>query len=103
MRKNAMNRFKQMNITGNELEDIFIPEKRKICQNCHKIRIKTLMKLVEKISAFAKVIITKISINILIIYIFHRMKSKIFPVKMLKKTKLNLKLNLRRMKKEINM
>ena len=32
-----------MNITGNELENIFIPEKRKICQTCHKIRIKTLI------------------------------------------------------------
>ena len=32
-----------MNITGNELENIFIPEKRKICQTCHKIRIKALI------------------------------------------------------------
>ena len=32
-----------MSITGNELENIFIPEKRKICQTCHKIRIKTLI------------------------------------------------------------
>ena len=43
MRKNSINRFKQMNIIGNELEDIFIPEKRKISQTCHKIRLKTLI------------------------------------------------------------
>ena len=32
-----------MNITGNELENIFIPDKNKICKTCHKVRIKSLI------------------------------------------------------------
>ena len=43
MRSRAINYFKRMTLTGNKLEDIFIPEKRKICQTCHKIGIKTLI------------------------------------------------------------
>ena len=43
MRSRAINNFKRMTLTGNELENIFIPEKRKVCQTCHKIRIKTLI------------------------------------------------------------
>ena len=30
-----------MELTGNELEKIFIQDKRKVCNTCHKIRIKT--------------------------------------------------------------
>ena len=32
-----------MTLTGNELENIFIHEKIKVCQTCHKIIIKTLI------------------------------------------------------------
>ena len=32
-----------MNITGDELENIFIPDKRKVCNTCHKVRIKGLI------------------------------------------------------------
>ena len=125
MRSNDIRNFKQMTITGDELENIFIPDKRKVCQTCHKVRIKTLiskyffLKIIEKISAVAKDIIIKIPINKTIINMinrfnkmrilinmvdrFHRKKSKIIPDKILKKMKMNLILNLRRMKKEISM
>ena len=43
MRSNAIRNFKQMTITGDELENIFIPDKRKVCQTCHKVRIKALI------------------------------------------------------------
>ena len=32
-----------MELTGNELEKNYIPDKRKVCNTCHKIRIKTLI------------------------------------------------------------
>ena len=32
-----------MELTGNELENIFFPDKRIVCNTCHKIRIKTLI------------------------------------------------------------
>ena len=41
MRRNAIDNFKRMTLTPRELEKIFIPNKRKVCQTCHKIRIKS--------------------------------------------------------------
>ena len=32
-----------MELTGDELENIFFPDKRIVCNTCHKIRIKTLI------------------------------------------------------------
>ena len=41
MRKRAIDNIKRMSLTGNELENIFFPEKRIVCKTCHKIRIKS--------------------------------------------------------------
>ena len=43
MRKSAIDNFKRMELTGDELENIFFPDKRIVCNTCHKIRIKTLI------------------------------------------------------------
>ena len=43
MRKSAIDNFKRMELTGNELGNIFFPDKRIVCNTCHKIRIKTLI------------------------------------------------------------
>ena len=43
MRKSAIDIFKRMELTGNELENIFFPDKRIVCNTCHKIRIKTFI------------------------------------------------------------
>ena len=40
MRSAAINRFTRIKLSPNEMEDIFIPETRKVCQTCHKVRIK---------------------------------------------------------------
>ena len=43
MRKSEIDNFKRMELTGNELENIFFPDKRIVCNTCHKIRIKTFI------------------------------------------------------------
>ena len=43
MRKSEIDNFKRMELTGNELGNIFFPDKRIVCNTCHKIRIKTLI------------------------------------------------------------
>ena len=40
MRRNAINDFLKVNLTKEEMENIFIPEKRRVCQTCKKVRIK---------------------------------------------------------------
>ncbi len=40
MRSAAINKFTKIKLSQNEMEDIFIPETRKVCQTCHKVRIK---------------------------------------------------------------
>jgi len=39
-RIDAINNFKNIELTQEEMENIFIPEKRRVCQTCHKVRIK---------------------------------------------------------------
>ena len=40
MRSSAINNFKNIELSKDEMEDIFIPEIKRVCQTCHKVRIK---------------------------------------------------------------
>ena len=45
MRKAAINKFKNMELSDDEKIDIFTPEKRKVCQSCHKVKIRKIINL----------------------------------------------------------
>jgi len=40
MRRRAIRNFTSIRLSRTEMEDIFIPERRPVCQTCHKVRIK---------------------------------------------------------------
>ena len=40
MRKIALDNFLAIELSEDEMEKIFIPETRGVCQTCHKVRLK---------------------------------------------------------------
>ena len=43
MRKTAISDFTQIQLSQDEISDIFLPEKRIVCRSCRKVRIKKLI------------------------------------------------------------
>ena len=40
MRREAIDKFLDSKLSKDEMEDIFIPETRRVCQTCHKVRLR---------------------------------------------------------------
>ena len=45
MRNTAINNFKNMELRDDEMINVLTPEKRKVCQSCHKVRIRKKINL----------------------------------------------------------
>ena len=69
MRREAIDKFLDSKLSKDEMEDIFIPETRRVCQTCHKVRLRkklievTFHQNIEGLYALVFIIIKIIIIN----------------------------------------